>query len=565
MSDPLPAPPRAAPALLLLAALAVWSSAISPAFQLDDYQVLGDLPRGPAVFLDPVAMARGFGPEALARFVATASLGLDRAVWGRDARGFHATNVAIHLAATLLVALLVRELFRTPRLARSRLAPAAPWIALGAAALFALHPLQTQAVTYVVQRMTSLAVALGLAGLVAWLRARRAEGRARLGWLAAATAATALAMLTKEIAFTFPLLAVAAEVAFLEGPLRRRLLGLAPLVATMAIVPAVVLAGAPVAERLQAGGDAALALVGLDRRAYLLTQAHVVLTYTRLLFWPAGQNLFPDYPLTRALDAGTLAAIAAHALALGAALVVGWRSRERAPERTLVAFGVVWFYVALSVESVAVVIVDVMNEHRVYYPSVGVALAVATASVGAAAALPAGWRRAAAGAGLAVLVTLGAVTVARNRVWRDEVTMWSDVAEKSPALPSAHRMLGAVLLRSGRGPEAVAPLRRAIELSPYYGDAWADLVRAYAAAGAAGRSAHAVAAQRYLAMDAAGALAVWDEALRLSPTDAAIHHGRALALRALGRQAQAEEALAVACRLGAARACSGGGGMVPDP
>ena len=87
MGGPLPAPPRAAPALLPGAAAIAWSSAISPTFQLDDVPVLRDVPREPAVFLDPVATARARGPEALARFGATAPLGLDRAGWGRDARG----------------------------------------------------------------------------------------------------------------------------------------------------------------------------------------------------------------------------------------------------------------------------------------------------------------------------------------------------------------------------------------------------------------------------------------------------------------------------------------------
>jgi Tfp pilus assembly protein PilF len=558
---------KTSPALPLLLAVTavVYSNTITSTFQWDDFQLFQNpIVRDPALFLNPLAAFRAGGADALARFVAYASFGLDLLFWGPNARGFHATNLLVHLAAVALVYALVGELFKTPRLAGSRLAADAPWIAVAAAALFALHPLQTQAVSYVVQRMTSLAVALGLLGLVSWLRARRArDGRAG-GWLALATAAMAAAMMTKEIAFTFPALAVLAELAFFRGPARRRVLLLAPIVATMAIVPAITLAGEAVAERLQAGGEATLGQMGLGRPEYLITQAHVVVTYLRMLAWPAGQNLFPDYPTTRALDAGTAAAIALHAALVVGAVWIGWRSRERAPERTLAAFGVLWFYVALSVETLAVVIMDVMNEHRVYYPSVGAFLAVATVGALAARALGRRARIALVTVAALALVALGAATHARNVLWGDEVAMWSDVAAKSPKLSSAHRMLGFVMLRQGRFAEAVAPLRQAIDLTPYYPDAWMDLASAYLGAGEAARTAHARAALRYVRLDVTGALAEWDVAVRLAPGDGAIHHGRALALRALGRQQQATEELGIACRLGVARAC-GGGGMVPDP
>ncbi|HEX9242987.1 MAG TPA: hypothetical protein VF875_11155 [Anaeromyxobacter sp.] len=556
--------PRVAVPLLLLLTVAAYAGSISRTFQFDDFQLFDyAFLRDPAVFLNPLAMFHT-GVDAIARWVAYATLGLDLLVWGRDARGFHLTNLAIHAGAVALVYALVRELYRTPRLAGSPAAEDAPWTSLAAAALFAVHPIQTQSVSYVIQRMTSLAVALGVAGLVAWLRSRRADGRARAAWLAAAVAATGAAMLTKEIAFTFPVLAILAELAFFRGPAARRVLGLSPLVATMAIVPGLAVLGGALSERVQVGGDTALAALGLSRAEYLMTQAHVVLSYLRLLAWPSGQNLFPDFPITRSLDLATAAAVAFHAAAVGAACWFGWRSRERAPARTLVAFGVLWAYVALSVETFAVVIMDVMNEHRVYYPSVGLFLAISAAGAAAVRARPAPWRAAAVALAAVAVLALGAATIARNRLWGDEVAMWTDVAEKSPRLASAHRMLGFVMLRNGRPAEAVAPLRRAIDLVPFYDSAWRELASAYGQSGAAARAAHARAVIQYTHADPAGALAQWDLALRLAPADGPMHHGRALALRALGRQREADEELVFACRLGVARACSGGG-MIPDP
>ncbi len=556
-------------ALLVVVTAAAYSNALSPTFQFDDYGAIvgnGSL-RDPALFLNPVATARSGGIVALSRFVAYATFGVDRLVWGLDARGFHLTNVVIHLAAVLLVYALVLELFRTPRLASSSLAPASRNVALLAALLFAVHPVQTQAVTYVVQRMASLATALGVAGLVAWLRFRREEGGGRFAWLAAATVATALAMLTKETALTFPALAVLAEILFFDGPPRRRAWGLVPLVATMAIVPAIVLAGAPPSERISAGGRATVeAVLGLDRRAYLFTEARVVVSYLRLLLFPTGQTLFPDYPIFGTLSPAVGAAIALHLAAIGGASWIAWASRRRAPERSLVAFGLLWFYVALSVESLAVVIPDVYNEHRLYYASVGAFFAAATLAVLLAQRLAPAARARWAGPALAVAVVLalGAATFARNRVWADEVAMWGDVAAKSPGFATAQRMVGVALLRQGRAAEAVAALRRAIELNPYGAEAWEELARAYRLSGNEARAAHAMAAARYLGFDFSTALSLWDGALRRAPADPALHHGRAIALRALGRAKEADEELAVACGLGSARACAGGT-RPPDP
>ncbi len=560
---------RLVPAALLVAiTLAAYSNALSPTFQLDDYEsiVQNDSLRDPATFLDPLVTYRRQGVEALSRFVAYATFGVDRLLWGLDARGFHLTNVLIHAMAVLLVYALVLELFRTPRLGSCSLAPASREIALLAAVLFAVHPVQTQAVTYVVQRMASLSTALGVAGLLAWLRFRRAKGRRRLAWLAAATIGTAMAMLTKESAFTFPALAVIAEILFFDGQLRGRLLGLVPQVATMAIVPAIVVAGAPPSDRITWGGQWALERMGLSHRAFLFTEARVVASYLRLLLFPAGQNLFSDYPTFRSLSPSVGAAIALHVAAIGGASWIAWISRRRAPERSLVAFGILWFYIALAVESAAVVIPDVYNEHRLYYPTVGAFISAAAAAVLLARRLAPAARARWAGPALAaaVVLALGAATFARNRVWADEVAMWKDVAAKSPALPVVQRMVGVALLRQGRAAEAVSALKRAIGMNPFDAVVWQTLADAYRLSGNEVRSMHAAAAVRYLAFDFSGAMSLWDGAIRRSPGDPALHQGRGIALHALGRAKEAEEELRIACGLGSPRACAGGT-RLPDP
>ena len=552
-----------ATAIAVLTALtaAAYASSFGASFQLDDYPVIVEdvALRLPQVFSSPLAMYRTHGVAGLSRFFGYLSFGVDRQLWGLDVRGFHATSLLVHLGASLFVYALALLLFRTPRLSRSELAAHAPAVALVAAALFAVHPVQTQAVTYLVQRFTSLATLFGLAGTCAWLRYRLGSGRGRWGWLALSIAATVAAMTTKEIAFTFPLMALAAEVLFFEGRLSPRLLRLVPLLATMAIIPALVLAGGPVASRITAGGEQALKMIRLERGDYLLTQARVVLTYLRLLVLPVDQNLVYDYPVEHSLSAPVVLSGLAHLAALGGAILLARRSRRGEPALALLAFGIVWFYVALSVESLAVVIVDVIFEHRVYYPSVGFCLAIASGAVLAVRRAAARWPAApklASAVALVAVLALAAATFARNGVWATEATLWTDVAEKSPGMPAAQYMVGVGHMRQGRYADAIAAFRRAAEVNPYFVTTYPELARAYALSSQPSRMLAAQALERYLSADFAGALALWDRAVAAGPTNPDAHHGRGLALVAIGRAADGAEEMRLACAMGRAAACA---------
>ncbi len=569
---PAPASPRSRPALhrlaIALVALAAYADSFGASFHLDDQAAILDNPilRDPALFGNPWRLHQLLGTQRflsyLSRSVGNLSFGLDLAVHGPTPFGFHVVNLAVHVAAALLLRELAILLFRSPFLSRSAIAPWADRVGLAAALLFVAHPIQTQAVTYVVQRYASLSTALGLASLVAWLTWRVDPGptRARAAGLwAGALAALVAAQLTKESAVTFPLQALLAELLFFDGPVARRVRATVPLLATMAVPLAIVAAAGNVADRIAAGGQQALDAFHLGHGDFLLTELRVVATYLRLLLLPVGQNLFWDYPLSHSLaEPAVIAAGVLHAALLGLAAWLAWSARRADPARRLVAFGVCWFYGALSVESGAVVIVDVIFEHRVYYPSAGFFLAAATAGALAARQLSARWpgapRAAAALAGTLALVLAGA-TFARNRVWADDASLWSDVAEKSPGIPTGHQLAGRALLQAGRLAEAEVALRKAIEVSPYYLGSYEDLSRLYALTGRPGRALHALAVARYLTFDLDGALALWDRALALSPGDADAHYGRALALGSKGKLDEARDELRVACGLGSRQAC----------
>lgn len=554
---------------IALLALAAYANSFGASFHLDDQAAILDsaLLRDDSLFWNPWALHRALpGPafaSYLARYAGNVSFGLDLALHGPTPLGFHVVNLAIHVAAALLLRHVVVLLFRSPFLARSTVAPRADGIALAAALLFVAHPIQTQAVTYVVQRYASLSTMLGLASLAAWLawRVDPVPSRARAAGLwSLALLAMLSALLTKESAVTFPVLALLAELFFFGGPLRRRALGVAPLLALVAVPLAIVATAGDVAGRIAAGGARTQQAMNLGHWDFLLTELRVVATYLRLLLLPVGQNLFWDYPLSHSLaEPRVILAALLHLALLGLAAWLAWSARRRDPARRLVAFGICWFYGALTVESGAIVIVDVIFEHRLYYPSAGFFLSLATAGALAAHRLSARWPgapRAAAALAGALALALGAATFARNRVWADDVSLWSDVAAKSPDLPTGHQLAGRALLQAGRLSEAEAALRRAVEVSPYYSPAYADLAQTYALGGRPARALHALALARWLSYDLDGALALWNRALALSPGDADAHYGRGLVLGAKGELGEAREELQVACGLGSRQACA---------
>ena len=271
----------------------------------------------------------------LRRSVAYFTFALNYHFGGLAVSGYHLFNLFVHLGTALLVYALLRLTFRTPLLATSRLASQGGSVALLAALFFVVHPIQTQAVTYIVQRLTSLCTLFYLLSLVLYTLARlcREEsgnwrGRPLL-LLATSVAAALLAIFTKEIAFTLPFAALLYEACFFRGAWRPRLLPLLPLLLTLPIIPFLVLTGG----ELSAVGTLQNYRIDIPRWHYLLTQFPVIATYLRLLIWPIDQNLDYDYPVYTTLF--TAPVFSSLLLILALLALAGWlyqRTTERAKD-----------------------------------------------------------------------------------------------------------------------------------------------------------------------------------------------------------------------------------------
>lgn len=472
--------PGAVPALVVVvvATVLAYSNTFHVPFTFDD--------RTSIVWNDTV---RGFGGDWRAsRYVGHLSFALNYRLGGLNPVGFHVTNLAIHLCNAFLVFWLTALTLRTPAIRDAEAGPLVRrYLPASAASLFALHPLATQAVTYVVQRFASLATLFFVLSLALYVKARlsiEAEPRRKAPpsvLLALSTLAAVAAMRTKEISFSLPFLVAGYEVLLFP---RRRLAWTAPLTAAALLVPLGRIGDVQGFEDpLENVGRLAAEAPELSRWAYLLTQSRVVVTYLRLLVLPSGQNLDYDFRLSHALtEPSVLASLAILAGVVGAAafLLVRARRTNRAPG-VLVFFGVAWLFLTLSVESSIIPIRDVIFEHRMYLPSAGAVVTLATLLLGAVErlTLPITLPLQAA---LALALTagpLGVASYARNAVWRDEVVLWSDVVAKSPRKARPRFNLANALLRRRAADEAVRQYLVALEIRPAYPEALGNLGGAY--------------------------------------------------------------------------------------
>jgi tetratricopeptide (TPR) repeat protein len=508
-------------AIVLLAALP-FAVAVGAPFTFDDTDYITGNPllAHPELIISGAPPGGGSFSPNVAISVRTRALGhlsfaLSYAMGGYSPVAFRMGNIALHAANGVLLYALVLSLLAAPRL-RGAIGGTRPGaFALAIAALFALHPTAAESVTYISQRFTSQAAFFSLGSLLAYVRARHGGPGARnAALLALATALCLAAMLTKETAFTLPLIAASIEGTCFEGRARGRMLWLAPLLALMPLIPALRLdPSLPVGEAL---AGAARASEDMPRLAYLLTQPRVIMTYLRLSALPLNLTLDYDYPLA---ESPLAMGVVAPALGVALALALGLRGLgSRHPGARLAGLGVVWFLLALAVESSLVPLNDLAFEHRMYFPLAGIALA---AGAWGAALAPRG-RLAFVPVAL-VLALFGALAVERNLEWRDPRVLWRDAANKAPLKPRPWNSLGIAHLDRGGIDEAEAAFSLAVARAPRYAEAWNNLAIAHMLKGRPERARE-----------------VLGEALAIKPDypDAHLHLGGAY--EALGDTARAE-------------------------
>lgn len=427
--------------LILGVGLIIYLPALSASFQLDD---------GPSIrnnsairHLKP-AEIWNFWPS---RFFTYLSLALNFHFSGLNPLPYHLINVLIHLGNSVLVYLLLRRLLKNSDL-----------IATLGALLFLCHPLQTQAVTYVIQRATSLAAAFYLLSILFYLDSiqikknseeipitHRRSGR----WTSYILSLLfcIFAMLTKEFTISLPFVLVGLEF-FLPGKekiVRRRLMRLLPFLFALLLIPLLAWLYRGNSYYNDSGQLQWFQEAGLinqlspspgqvqSPRTYLLTQSRVLLTYLRLVAFPIRQRLEYDYPIFSFFFQNQIIAsfLILVLILISSALLVK-------KKKIMGAFGIFFFFITLLPESSLIPIRDVAVEHRLYLPLFGIVLAYA--------ALGSGRRPAWLIFTILIIILFSTLTFRRNLIWLDPITLWEDNVVKAEGKARLHGNLGKAYL-----------------------------------------------------------------------------------------------------------------------
>ncbi len=492
---------------LILAVLACYHHTLGAPFVLDDNSSIRNNPSIRQLWPLQAPAIGGMRGRPFVNF----TLALNHALGGTAVAGYHWFNLAIHAASALVLAGVVRRTLLLPIFQGGRLAESAPLIAFSAALLWAVHPLNTEAVTYLSQRTESLMGLLYLFTLYCFVRSVPADHPRP--WRLLALASCLAGMACKEVMITAPLLVLLFDRTFVAGNFRAawRARGRFHLaLASSWLVLAWLMRG--LGER-GVGFTA-----GVSAWRYALTESGVVLNYFKLALWPA--PLVFDYGSE---TAASLAEVWPGALLLVAGLAgVAWTLRHR----PLPGFLLAWPFVILAPTSSFVpVALQPMAEHRMYVPLAGLAVL-------AVAGLHGRLGRKLWIVVLPAALALGLATHRRNALYREETSLWGDTVEKRPANERAQVNLGLALLNSGRDAEARAHFERALALDPTSHQALCNLGFLHARAG---RPAEAI--------------ACFQQSLRLNPAFAEAHYNLGCVLLAAGKNAEARAEFEAAIRL----------------
>ncbi|HEY1793167.1 MAG TPA: tetratricopeptide repeat protein [Opitutaceae bacterium] len=488
-------------------------------------------------------------PTVGGRPILNLSFAVSHALSGDGVWGYHLLNIAVHALAAL-------ALFG---IARRTLAGRAKWGTSAAfliALLWAVHPLQTESVTYIVQRAESLMGLFFLLSLYFFIRGA-ASGRHPGPWLALSVASCLLGMGTKEVMVGAPIVILIYDAVFLSASLpdavRKRRIYYLCLAATWAVLPYLVF------STHGRGGTAGFSS-GISWWRYLLAQVPALTRYIRLSLWP--HSLVFDYGTALAPLSWSLVPEGMLLVALLAASI--WAVMRRRPAGFL---GATFFIILAPSSSIVPVASEPMAEHRMYLPLAAVAALVVVAALK--------WlgRPGIVALGAAALA-LGWATFERNQLYLSDIYLWQDTADKVPGSYRAHNNLGIALAAADRSSEAIAQYEDVLRIDPSLAEAHSNLANELSKTPAGAREAESQyleairlkpdyepARKGYASLLESGgrtaeALAEANDAVRLRPGDADAHIVLALALAAGGNLdgAVSQGAMAVAMNPASAKA-----------
>jgi len=465
--------------LVILAGIAAYAHTLDIPFYLDDIASIVDNPA--IVDLSNIRAIWDFSPL---RFIGYYSFALNFAVHGSDVLGYHIVNISIHLLTSVVIYLIVSRFLQLQNVGKvpnqSELA-IAKYVPFVVALFFVLHPLNTQAVSYVVQRLASMSALFYLCTLYFYLSARMSSRLSNQLVLYALTILLMIfACLTKQNAFTLPLAIILIEACFFAktgSEAKRLLIYISSLfLLALGLLTAILWIG------VVDVGDIDRSLRETDtitRKDYLTAQILVVWKYIGLFFWPHPLNLdYDNNAIATTFSAATFLGLLGHISLIGFSIL-------RLRKLPLVAFGVLFYYLTLSVESSVIPIRDLMFEHRTYLPNFGLLLAV----IYLLFSLKVFSCRFRMIVILSVTIILGTLSWQRNDLWRHPVAFYDAAIKNSPGQSRNWVALSQVYFKYNEDEKALSLLRKELRQNQIENDGvideplyvlafWSQLLRA---------------------------------------------------------------------------------------
>jgi tetratricopeptide (TPR) repeat protein len=387
------------------------------------------------------------------RPLACFTLAINRSLNGTNVFGYHVFNLMVHLLTSMLVFFFTLLIFSQKVVQPIQIKGKEKLIALFVALIFLCHPIQTQAVSYVIQRMTSLAALFYIASSFFYFKARLSQvaGDLKLKYnlyyflMVITIAAT---ILSKQIAITLPLVFLLIEFFFIRNNEGKRfnkflLLG----VSAISVSFVVVIIGGLLPQETES----------ISRYEYFLTQLRVIVKYVQLLVLPISQNLDYDFVISKSMWGRDELISSIVIISLLGSIFKLYRKYP------LISFGLAWFFITLLVESSIIPIRDVIFEHRLYLPMFGFALILVVVLL---EILSKKKLKQLTVVFSIIVMVYSCLTIVRNTVWKTNLSLWRDVVKKSPAKARPNINLGIAYCRLLKPLRAIEQFTIAIKLEP---------------------------------------------------------------------------------------------------
>jgi tetratricopeptide (TPR) repeat protein len=458
--------------LIVFLGIKIYSNSFDCSFQFDDKHNI--IENGAIKSLSNIKEMWNLNPS---RFLAFYSFALNYYFDELNVEGYHKINLLIHLINSCLVFWFTRLLFDTPGLKTTSIAKHGNAIALITALLFVSHPLATGAVTYIVQRMASMVALFYFLSVALYIKGRISQTKVKYLFFVGALFAAILALHTKENAYTLPFAILLIELFFINTKkISFNFKDYKVIAALLGFIIFIVFLFMNFSfSVLNPLPPSALNSYSITPANYFFTQLSVIVKYIQLLFIPIHQNVDYDFHLSNSLfEIQTI--INGFILLSLLILAIFLYNRNR-----VVSFGILWFFLTLSIESSFIPITDLIFEHRTYIPSLGFFIILTTGIYNLF------WNKFKHFVFLIFVFIIGinsVLTYQRNKVWKDDISLWSDAISKSPNKERPYLNRGYAYGNRKQWVEAIADFTKVNEIRPkYHAAAYYNLGIAYWAIG----------------------------------------------------------------------------------